>query len=47
MNFSFEEVFKMVTDFLPGIAMIVLILALVFGGGLEELFKLYAIWMYG
>lgn len=47
MHISFEEVFKMAIDFIPGIAMIVLVLALVFGGGLKELFELYATWMYG
>jgi len=47
MHFTFEELTALLMDIIPGVAVLAILLAIFFGGGMKELFEIYVLWLYG
>ena len=47
MHIIFEEMGKLILDVLPGVLVLGAILFIIFGGGLNGLYEVYTLWLYG
>lgn len=47
MHMTIEEVARLILDLLPGVLILGIFLAFIFGGGLAQFFEMYVLWVYG